>query len=580
MGVRVRKTFLFILLMTGAVGFLTSCPGSGNTSEAGIEKFNADNLNLAKPGERVELSWKAVNTNYCYLTGTDASGTKRIDAQQPCEGSITDTPTLKTNYQFSARKADGGFVSKTILVTIGGDENSRPVATPQNVSITPGNSVNITLAGTDADAGTTLTFKIISPPSKGTLSPLSGAKVTYTAPSNFSGTDSFTFVANDGKIDSEPATVTLNNSTQPFWEPLGGALDRLVSRESFFPTVVLDSAGNPIVAWQETINATDKDIYVSKWDGSNWQPLGDWLDTTGPILGFNPAMTIYNNNPLVSWLEDNGSVKNIRVAGWNGSAWQPYGSVNVSSDGSQPTASFIDVTSSGSPVVVLQDLTSDSRDAFFVKYWDGSWIEYDDSTGNDGSVNRAGNAFNAQLLLDGSDTPIVVWAEEGSTSNDLYVKKYNGNWDVALNSLGDAGLYGTESLPNPRNANPSMALDSSGNPVVAWDVKRLDNTESVYIKRWDGDSWEAYGGSAFFENGSDPALVLDSSNRPIIAWSQNLNVYVKRWNGSTWEPLGTGPLDNNPGENADEPSIALDNQGNPIVTWQENENIYVKRYVP
>src|SRR6185436_12616660 len=49
---------------------------------------------------------------------------------------------------------------------------------------------------------------IVSPPSHGSLTG-SAPNVTYTSAANYNGSDSFTFKANDGTLDSNVATVTL-----------------------------------------------------------------------------------------------------------------------------------------------------------------------------------------------------------------------------------------------------------------------------------------------------------------------------------------------------------------------------------
>ena len=68
-------------------------------------------------------------------------------------------------------------------------------------------AVTVTLTGSDAD-GNVLTFRATSNPSHGTLSG-TAPSLTYTPAANYSGPDSFTFVANDGIVDSAPATVSL-----------------------------------------------------------------------------------------------------------------------------------------------------------------------------------------------------------------------------------------------------------------------------------------------------------------------------------------------------------------------------------
>ncbi len=93
--------------------------------------------------------------------------------------------------------------------------NHRSTPTAQTVPVGENVAKVITLAGTDPDVGDAaiLTYTIVTPPTNGTLSAVTGAKITYTPGTNYSGPDSFTFKTNDGLADSTvTATVTLNVS--------------------------------------------------------------------------------------------------------------------------------------------------------------------------------------------------------------------------------------------------------------------------------------------------------------------------------------------------------------------------------
>src|SRR5207244_9823422 len=69
----------------------------------------------------------------------------------------------------------------------------------------------ITLTGSDVESDA-LTFRIVTPPAHGTLSG-AGANQTYRPQTNFFGTDTFTFKANDGQADSTEATLTITRNT-------------------------------------------------------------------------------------------------------------------------------------------------------------------------------------------------------------------------------------------------------------------------------------------------------------------------------------------------------------------------------
>lgn len=86
--------------------------------------------------------------------------------------------------------------------------NTPPVADPQALGTLEDAGVPITLTGSDAD-GDPLTFRVVAGPGRGTLSG-TAPDLVYTPLPDIAGTDSFTFVVNDGRIDSPAATVTID----------------------------------------------------------------------------------------------------------------------------------------------------------------------------------------------------------------------------------------------------------------------------------------------------------------------------------------------------------------------------------
>jgi hypothetical protein len=117
---------------------------------------------------------------------------------------ISSAATSPGLYTFSGNPGQVGY---QIDITPGGGGNHRPVASPQNLSVNYNTSQPITLTAVDAD-GDFLTYSIATPPSNGSLS---GAppNVTYVPNFNYSGPDSFTFIANDGQTNSAPATISI-----------------------------------------------------------------------------------------------------------------------------------------------------------------------------------------------------------------------------------------------------------------------------------------------------------------------------------------------------------------------------------
>ncbi len=85
--------------------------------------------------------------------------------------------------------------------------NDVPVATPQSVVTQQETPVDITLLGADVDGGA-LTYRVVTWPVQGVLSG-DAPDLTYTPGAGYTGGDSFTFVANDGIVDSALATVDI-----------------------------------------------------------------------------------------------------------------------------------------------------------------------------------------------------------------------------------------------------------------------------------------------------------------------------------------------------------------------------------
>jgi hypothetical protein len=124
-------------------------------------------------------------------------------------------------------------------------QNHAPVAASQSATTFMNTPLPLVLHGADID-GNSLTFTILSAPSHGLVTPTStvGA-ATYTPDADFTGSDSFTFVASDGLLTSEPATVSLEvlpaagGNGAPIAEPVS------VTTDEDTPAVVTMLASDP-----------------------------------------------------------------------------------------------------------------------------------------------------------------------------------------------------------------------------------------------------------------------------------------------------------------------------------------------
>ena len=203
------------------------------------------------------------------------------------EGSIafyTPAEGFSGEDSFAYVASDGQFTSAPaeVALTV---ENALPVADETAAPGVEDEPLTVELTGSDPD-GDPLTFEIVEPPRRGEAV-LEGQTVTYTPRADFSGTDEFSFVVNDGDIASDPAVVTLN--IEPFDDPPTINTERTLSDiradEGELPRTL--SLGDPDPLF------TDPDSPVTIAAGSDdLEVVETFLDGTTLTLTFvNPGIT-------------------------------------------------------------------------------------------------------------------------------------------------------------------------------------------------------------------------------------------------------------------------------------------------
>lgn len=161
------------------------------------------------------LSFSDANTNDSLAASIVSNGTKGIATiTNPATGAYLYTPeqgqTGEDTFTFNVN--DGLLNSNTATVTVTINEYNRPpVANDAKLTVAQDSSVTGTLTASDFNAADSLSYSIAMNGSKGTATitnPATGA-FTYTPTAGQTGEDVFTFVANDGTVDSSPATITV-----------------------------------------------------------------------------------------------------------------------------------------------------------------------------------------------------------------------------------------------------------------------------------------------------------------------------------------------------------------------------------
>ncbi|WP_408095930.1 Ig-like domain-containing protein [Peredibacter sp. HCB2-198] len=174
------------------------------------------NFNL-NPGVDVEGS----SLSYT-IVSTPANGTLTCTGGTSTACTFTPDLNFDGNTTFTYKVNDGSLDSTvaTVTITVAGDNDPPVIGANQTITTNEDTAVNFTInTATDVDVpAQTLGYKIISNPTKGTLSGCitdaaygTVRNCTYTPNLNATGTDTFTYRANDGLVDSTGlATITIN----------------------------------------------------------------------------------------------------------------------------------------------------------------------------------------------------------------------------------------------------------------------------------------------------------------------------------------------------------------------------------
>lgn len=178
-------------------------PNAPLTPPLHIDLFAAD-TNIIAPGGTATLYYKSTASGgAATATITPSVGT----LVNPLTGTITVSPAATTVYTYTITEgAQSRTATQRIAVQYIAPDT--PVADAQSVQVPFNTAKPVTLTAMDPD-NEPLTWSIVTPPVNGVLSG-TAPNLTYMPNAGFTGADSFTFKVNDGALDSNVATVSID----------------------------------------------------------------------------------------------------------------------------------------------------------------------------------------------------------------------------------------------------------------------------------------------------------------------------------------------------------------------------------
>ncbi|MBI5764255.1 MAG: cadherin-like domain-containing protein [Planctomycetes bacterium] len=538
-----QKSYVVTAHQTGNVCFgpatKSGYNASGATAECREIIVNTPNQSPVASSQTVTVAFNTATA--IMLTATDPdNGPQPLTYSivlGPTHGTLTGsgagrTYTPTTGYSgpdsFTFKANDGAADSNvaTVSITVTSQPNQPPVAQDQSVSVAFNTAKAITLVASDAD-GNTLTYSIVAHPSHGTLGSVSGASVTYTPTTGYTGPDSFTFRAYDGRDYSAIAVVSITVSQGAHdWQMVQpSSPDRRNTVD-----LVYDSDRERSVVFGGSVGFTPLgDTW--EWDGTQWHMV---FTKDSPSARYKYGMTYDSDRHRTVLFGGYGGAYFGDTWEFDGQNWQQLSPTHTPSPRSGHKLTY----DSTRHRVVLFGGGQFGNETW---EWDGTdWISTQPITSpSNGSIALAFDV--------GRQVTVLYLGNFGTNTNETW------EWD------------GTQWMQRNiessyRHNGAALAYDTVQNKVV-----RFGGGESPSIFAWNGSNWTQKENSTLAVRRGH-GLTFDNVRNRLVMFGG----YVASELGDTWEFDGNQWLARNVGC-----PLASDQSTSYAITYDSNRHISI-----
>ncbi len=394
-----------------------------------------------------------------------------------------------------------------------------------------------------------------------------------------------------------PARPLADEPTAVFWTPVGngaadgGGISTGATGVAGPPSIAVDPVNGDIyAAWE----SGGSDIYVKRWNGSDWVEIGADSASGGGIsnnAGASrfPSVAVMQPTlgqpgvPVVAWIDQSSGNWEIYVKAFNpiSGQWDPAGDPDAASGGgiSQAGPNAIVSAEDARPSLVAE------RSNLFV-----AWA----TNGGAPSTHRA---------VVSALRPFIGWAPLATAP---------ANANVAAPAL----EYGAQAAGYAGARLPSIGINrADGNPLAVYVTGNTNTAPAstfadVHVRRWTPNTWAPLGTGAAADTGisndgpprgagyalTSPRVTVGGDGVPYAAWlysdgSGARRITVRRFSSSAnaWQPLGSDVVSSDvflpPGTGIGPAlSLTVGRDNLPIVAWSQGattgNEVYVRKFSP
>ena len=347
------------------------------------------------------------------------------------------------------------------------------------------------------------------------------------------------------------------------------------------PSIVSDGAGGAIMVWDDIRSGTNADIYAQRVNAAGvpqWTANGVVVSSASFEQVLPAIVSDGAGGAFITW-------QDIR----SGTTYDVYAQHVLSNGSSIWTSNGVPVSTAAGDQAA-PTLISDGAGGVIITWYDGRSGNYDiyaqrlDPMGNQAWTangvalcTAAGSQFSPMIVSDGAGGAIITWPDARGGAFDIYAQRVNSSGTPQW-----AGNGVVISAAANNQTGPVIIPDGAGGAIIAWH-DQSSGTYDIFAQRVNGAGTPLWtiGGNAICAAASDqfyPTIATDSAGGAIIAWEDYRaggtgDIYAQRVSATgvtVWTsngmPLSTAAL------NQVEPTIASDGSGGAVVTWNDSRN--------
>ena len=350
------------------------------------------------------------------------------------------------------------------------------------------------------------------------------------------------------------------------------------------PRVAMNGSGDAVIAWAQS-DGNHLRVFVSERRAGVWDHPIDLTDNILSPPGRNAsdvAVAIDDSgDAIIVWSQSDGSDLQIFKGENRAGQWSiPSGLTdNISPDGQAVWPASVAMDNLGDAIIAWPQMDGMNWRIFKSEYRGGSWTHPNQSD----AISPAGEyAWFPALAMDDNGEAIITWPQYDGMDIQIFMSEYRGGaW------YHPAGLFENISPSGEYTYDPSVAMDNSGNAIIAW--YQSDGAYSqIFMSEYRGGLWthpqnladnispDDFGASA-------PHVAMAQNGESVIVWRQSdgsrYQVFKREFREAQWiEPADVTDNISPAGESVYEPHVAANDTGETIVVWRQSDGSHSQAF--